>query len=101
MKGNKFKVYSKYGNASCNYNHYSVTENLLLGCYQNSSGVKGRYFTGSIQDCKIYNEALTVDEINTYIDAIPETPAYMKITVFPNNVATNNNPANQLKLVSY
>ena len=32
---------------------------------------------------------------------ISEEPAYMKITVYPNNVATNNDPANQLKLMAF
>lgn len=40
-----------------------ITENLLLGCYQVASGNKGRFFDGTIHDCKVWNRVLTDEEI--------------------------------------
>lgn len=31
---------------------------------------------------------------------IQEEPTYMRITVFPNHIASNNSPATQLKLIA-
>lgn len=37
---------------------------LLLGCYQDFNGTKGRFWKGTIYDFVVYNRALTTDEIN-------------------------------------
>ena len=37
---------------------------LLLGCYQDVNGTKGRFWKGTIYDLVVYNRALTTDEIN-------------------------------------
>ena len=37
---------------------------LLLGCYQDVNGTKGRFWKGTIYDFVVYNRALTTDEIN-------------------------------------
>lgn len=200
-------VYSATDMAS-NNPYVQISENLLIGCYQNTSGTKGRYWTGTINKFGVWFKQLTENEINTllspslipsnllegvswsasadnginnnsnqgtvgeekgsgngdaylsgqipcgkkkyvlsningatfiykeiYVYAsdgtflgghygngkynangqanettepitmdlrnISEEPAYMKITVYPNNVATNNDPANQLELIAY
>lgn len=54
-------------NVSGLYTHNNVTETLLLGCYQDTSGNKGRYFTGTIHQCKIWRRALTDDEVSTLL----------------------------------
>lgn len=38
-------------------------KNLLLGCYQEDNGTKGRYWNGTIHNCKVWNRALTDEEI--------------------------------------
>ena len=63
----------------------------------------GTYLGGCTGDGK-YNSTnkanITPDPVTMDLRNINETPAYMKITVFPNNVAFNNSPATQLKLVA-
>lgn len=63
----------------------------------------GTYLGGCTGDGK-YNSTnkanITPDPVTMDLRNINETPAYMKITVFPNNVASNNSPATQLKLVA-
>ena len=41
-----------------------VDQNLLLGCYQDANGAKGRYWAGTINRCVVWNRALSDDEIN-------------------------------------
>lgn len=63
----------------------------------------GTYLGGCTGDGKYSstNKAnITPDPVTMDLRNINETPAYMKITVFPNNVASNNSPATQLKLVA-
>ena len=51
-------------NASSSNNPYvSITENLLLGCYQNANGIKGRYWNGTINKFNVWFRTLTDDEI--------------------------------------
>ena len=40
---------------------------LLLGAYQSSSGTKGRFWKGTLNDFKVYNHVLTDDEIAAYL----------------------------------
>ena len=40
-----------------------INENLLLGCYQKTTGEKGRFWNGTINDCKVYFKALNDTEI--------------------------------------
>lgn len=42
-----------------------VEQTLLLGCYQAADGTKGRFWNGTIHDCKIWNYALSDEEITT------------------------------------
>ena len=40
-----------------------INENLLLGCYQQTTGGKGRFWNGTINDFKVYFKALNDTEI--------------------------------------
>ena len=57
---------SNYVAGSSNYTYTQVSENLLIGAYQTTSGVKGRYFSGTVYDFKIYSKAFTSEEKDAY-----------------------------------
>jgi hypothetical protein len=59
--GNVFT--SKAGISTTTFN-----ETVLLGCYQDTSGNKGRYAKGIMRDCKIYTCALSDAEIEAYLN---------------------------------
>ena len=62
----------------------------------------GTYLGGCTGDGKYsstHRANATPDPVTMDLRNINEEPAYMKITVFPNNVASNNSPSTQLKLV--
>lgn len=42
-------------------------QTVLLGAYQTTSGTKGRYWKGTIHECKIYDRQLTEDEMTEFI----------------------------------
>ncbi len=44
--------------------YVQISENLLIGCYQNASGTKGRYWSGTINKFGVWYKQLTSDEIN-------------------------------------
>ena len=46
-----------------------VTKNLLLGCYQDSSGNKGRYWNGTLYNFVVYDAALTGAQINNILNS--------------------------------
>lgn len=52
----------------------AVAESLLLGCYQTADGTKGRFAKGVMHDCKVYNYALSSDEIEAYLIVQPDIP---------------------------
>lgn len=52
---------TQFGNASLTYT--SVNKNLLIGCYQDTSGNKGRYWNGTVHDCKVWDVVLTEKDI--------------------------------------
>ena len=62
-------VYTTNGELEGNYVHNAVSENLLIGCYQTTEGVKGRFFTGSVYDAKVYKVALDREKITEYINS--------------------------------
>ena len=45
----------------------TFARNCLLGCYQDTSGTKGRYWTGTIHQFKIWFKKLSDDKINTLL----------------------------------
>jgi hypothetical protein len=40
----------------------------ILGAYQTTAGVKGRFFTGTIADCLIYEGAMSMDEMTEMVN---------------------------------
>jgi hypothetical protein len=49
--------------------YVSVSQNLLLGCYQQANGTKGRFVKGILNDCKVYDGVLSDAEIEAYLNA--------------------------------
>lgn len=45
----------------------NITENALIGCYQKTDGTKGRYWTGTMYDFKIYDYAWTENAAQAYL----------------------------------
>ena len=45
----------------------AVDKTLLLGGYQTSAGVKGRFFDGTFYQCIVYSEALTDEQIGAWV----------------------------------
>lgn len=43
-------------------------KNLLIGCYQDDSGNKGRYWKGTVYSCYVYEKALTDSEISAILN---------------------------------
>ena len=67
--------------------------------YNYGTFLGGHYGNGKYNANGQANE--TTEPITMDLRNISEEPAYMKITAYPNNVATNNDPANQLKLMAF
>ena len=44
-----------------------ISETLFIGCYRTTSNARGRYWTGTLYDFKVYNYAWSETEINTYL----------------------------------
>ena len=66
-ESNTITMITEVGRFSCEYTHNSVNKNLLIGAYQSSDGVVGRYLPGTIYQAKLWNRALSDDEISSYI----------------------------------
>ena len=45
----------------------AVDKSLLLGCYQEPDGTKGRFFDGTLYQCLVYDKALTDEQVKTWI----------------------------------
>lgn len=50
-----------------NMNISLITENVLIGCYQDVNGTKGRFFKGVINNVYIFDSLLTDEKINAYL----------------------------------
>ena len=44
--------------------YYAVPEELRLGCYRSNVGGTGRFAKGLLNDCKVYNYAISDEEMN-------------------------------------
>lgn len=44
--------------------YVQISENILLGCYQDTSGTKGRFWSGTINKFGVWYKQLTEAEIN-------------------------------------
>lgn len=61
------RVYNENGQIHKNeviMDYVAVGEPLRLGCFRSNIGVSGRYAKGVLNDCKIYNYAISDDEMN-------------------------------------
>lgn len=47
--------------------YVAVPEELRLGCYRSNVGGTGRFAKGIMNDCKVYNYALSDEEINEFL----------------------------------
>lgn len=47
-----------------------IQESLLIGCYQNATGTKGRFWKGTINQADVYNKALSEDEITAFMTSV-------------------------------
>lgn len=50
------------------YSIVTFDKNLYLGCYVDESGNKGRYWNGTIHDCKVWYSALSDEEIEVLLE---------------------------------
>ena len=48
----------------------SIQEPLLIGCYQDATGAKGRFWKGTINQADVYNKALSEDEITAFMTSV-------------------------------
>lgn len=64
-------------------NFSAVTQNLLLGCYQTTDGTKGRFWKGTISECKVWNRALSRQEIEAF-DVYSYAETYLRQNFSPN-----------------
>lgn len=68
---NKISVYDKQGKVGEIVGDLVTTtfnQNALLGCYQDVNGAKGRYWRGTINQCKIWFRQLNNDEITALLN---------------------------------
>lgn len=56
------KIDDCYGTISAGYSQ-DVDESLMLGCYQLPDGTKGRFWNGTIHDCKVWHRVLEENEM--------------------------------------
>ena len=65
-----FRRYNQTGDvlsSSKNIGYSAHDKTLLLGCYQQINGTKGRYAKGVMHDCIVYDRALSDDEITALL----------------------------------
>lgn len=67
-QGSTIQIISKNGTGSATYTHYSTPQSLLLGAYQTSGGVLGRYANITINQAKVWTKALTDEELQSLIN---------------------------------
>ena len=65
--GGRIRLKTTTGEVSSTYTHNTITENLLIGAYQDTSGNKGRYFTGTIHRFKIVKNAMSDEDCLTWM----------------------------------
>ena len=71
-----------YRALKCSYTT-PVTKNLLLGCYQDSSGNKGRYWNGTLYNFIVYDAALTGAQINNILNSFTSPNTVLRNTFSP------------------
>ena len=89
-EGTTLSAYSSNSvTGSSNYTYTQVSENLLIGAYQTTNGTKGRYFSGTVHDFKIYNKVFTSEEKDAYLIINDESSRVFKIDSTCMNTADN------------
>lgn len=59
---NKFEIFDiKYG----------IDKTLVLGAYTDVEGNYGRYWNGTVYECRVFNRALAVEEVESFIYSNP------------------------------
>ena len=87
------RVYNENGQIYKNevtMDYVAVGESLRLGCYRSNVGGTGRFAKGVLNDCKIYNYAISDSEMNELLlSATPSLPQaeeiYLRRNYSPNN----------------
>ena len=65
-----FRCYNENGQIYTNTKqmaYVAVPEELRLGCYRSNTNGTGRFAKGVLNDCRVYNVALTDEQINTWL----------------------------------
>ena len=70
--------------------YIAVGESLWLGCYRSASGAPGRYAKGVLNDCKIYNYAISDDVMNELLLATTSSGPQAQETYLRRNYSPNN-----------
>lgn len=47
----------------------AITETMILGAYQDTSGTKGRFWKGTLYEFKVYDYEMTTSQIEAYLNA--------------------------------
>jgi hypothetical protein len=50
--------------------YIAISQNLLLGAYQQTNGTKGRFFNGTIDEFKLYNAALNDANVDALLTVL-------------------------------
>lgn len=88
-------VYSATDMASANP-YVQISENLLMGSFQDTSGTKGRYWSGTINKFGVWYKQLTSDEINKLFEKNGGDSGENANLVFQVNSASMNTVDNTL-----
>lgn len=79
-QGKVFTLYNQIGtvlaSGQINGDMTPVEQTLLLGAFQNVSGVKGRFFKGTINKFKLVEEIYTVSQITQYFGIVSDDISY-------------------------
>ena len=70
--------------------YVAVGEPLRLGCYRSNTGGTGRFAKGILNDCKIYNYAISDDEMNELLLSTSSSLPQVEETYLRQNYSPNN-----------
>ena len=70
--------------------YVAVGEALRLGCYRSNVGGTGRFAKGILNDCKIYNYAISDDEMNELLLSTTSSLPQVEETYLRQNYSPNN-----------
>lgn len=87
------RVYNENGQIHKNevtMDYVAVGEALRLGCYRSNTGGTGRFAKGLLNDCKIYNYAISDDEMNELLLSTTSSLPQAEETILRQNYSPNN-----------